>query len=48
MATSTSACAVQGAVGVFVGGADATSPDEELPRIALDHSVFHIEARPAH
>jgi hypothetical protein len=32
--------------GVFFGGVDATSPSEELRRIAPDHPVFRIEPPP--
>jgi deazaflavin-dependent oxidoreductase (nitroreductase family) len=30
-------------VGVFFGGVDADSPEEELVRIAPDHPVFRLE-----
>lgn len=32
-------------VGMFFDGVDATSTDEELLRIAVDHPVFRIETR---
>jgi deazaflavin-dependent oxidoreductase (nitroreductase family) len=34
-------------VGVFFGGVSATSPEEDLRRIAPDHPVFRVEPAPS-